>query len=304
MKSSTDCTLLNRRTSGPSGTFGCRVADNTCVVCQKRERDTGQTCEPCRRWLPVALASIPDLADRLHDQLIPDDDSNAAPVLVCLTCGLTAPAGTTPHHPGRPEYDYSPTGKWHGGWTPRRIIRRAAGPAPSIAPDIIISGGDGEAPVPIDVHIHDLLGDVIRDGGRPIDITGDNWIPASSLTPVAVNHTRFKVTERREEHDDGTVTLHRDFRHVRERLTVMDRQSRRDANGRPVMIPAGDLAASSPSRRSSTRRCGRGLMPAHPVPATGPPPPSPAWSTGWVSASTGRATTTRASTRSPPPSGR
>jgi hypothetical protein len=31
--------------------------------------------------------------------------------------------------------------------------------------------------VPLDLHAHDLLGPVIRDGGRPIDITGDNWLP-------------------------------------------------------------------------------------------------------------------------------
>lgn len=231
---------------GGCGSAGCTQADTDCAACQKRPRDTGQVCDPCRRWLPVALASIPDLADRLHDELVPADDSTTQAALVCVGCGLTVAPDARPHHPDRPEHDYSPTGKWHGGWVPRRLVRRAAGPAPSIAPDIIVTGGADEAPVPIDLHIHDLLAGVVRDGGRPIDATGDNWIPASVLTPVIVNHTRFEAHDRREQHDDGTVTLHRDFRHVREQLTVMDRRTRRDHNGRRVMIPAGDQVGEVP----------------------------------------------------------
>lgn len=229
-------------TPGGCGSHGCSAADN-CAVCQKRPRDTGQVCDPCRRWLPVALASIPDLADRLHDELVPEDDSTTNWVLVCVGCGLT---GAQAHHPGRPEYDNPNDERWHGGWQPRRIVRRAAGPAPSIAPDIIVTGGADEAPVPIDLHIHDLLGPVIRDGGRPIDTTGDNWIPASVLAPVTVNHTRFEAADRREQLDDGTITIRRDFRHITQRLTVMDRRTRLDDNGRRVMIPAGDQIGEVP----------------------------------------------------------
>lgn len=223
--------------------------DGGCNACHKRDPEYGLVCEPCRRWLPIALASIPELTDRLADDLIPADDSSAAVVLVCRTCGHTTPVGY-PRHPGHPEYDHSPSGKWHGGWLTRHLIHRAAGPAPSIAPDLIVTGGSGEPPTPIDLHIHDLLGPVIRDGGRPIDVTGDNWIPASRLTPVTVNHTRFEVTERREETEDEggttTVTFHRDFRHIRERLTVTDRRTRRDTNGHKVMIPAGDQVGVIP----------------------------------------------------------
>ncbi|MET8278261.1 hypothetical protein [Micromonospora sp. NPDC005174] len=226
------------------------TADGACNACHKRDPEYGLVCEPCRRWLPVALASLLELAGRLQDQLIPADDSTTAAVLVCRTCHLTVPAGHTPRHPGHPEHDHSPSGKWHGGWTARHLIRRTAGPAPSIAPDIIVTGGGHEAPVPLDLHAHDLLGPVIRDGGRPIDVTGDNWIPASRLTPVPVNHTRFEVTERREEteREDGTlaVTFHRDFRHHCEQLTVIDRQARRDPNGYKVMIPAGDQIGAIP----------------------------------------------------------
>lgn len=235
-------------TPGGCGPAGCQQSDD-CAVCGKRPRDTGQVCDPCRRWLPNALAGIPGLAEQLHGELIPADDSSAAAVLVCVGCGHTVPYTVDrrhARHPGRPEYDYSPTGKWHGGWTPRRLVRRTAGPAPSLAPDIIVTGGSDEAPVPIDLHVHDLLADVVRDGGRPIDATGDNWIPASSLTPIRVNHARFEVIHWREEHDDGTVTTHRYHRHVTQQLTVMDRRNRRDHNGRAVMIPAGDQIGEVP----------------------------------------------------------
>ncbi|MBM0235946.1 hypothetical protein JNW88_00390 [Micromonospora sp. ATA32] len=127
------------------------------------------------------------------------------------------------------------------GTRPHRLpVRPRRRPRPVHRPRHDRHRRDGEAPAPIDLHIHDLLGDVIRDGGRPIDVTGDNWIPASRLTPVNVNHDRFRVTEWLEESDDGTTTIRREGRHVRQRLTVMDRQARRDANGRAVMIPAGD----------------------------------------------------------------
>jgi hypothetical protein len=176
--------------------------DTDCAVCQKRPRDSGQVCDPCRNWLPLALASIPDLADRLAGELIPAADTAHTPL--------------------------------------------AAGPAPSLAPDIIVTGGADEAPVPIDLHIHDLLGDVVRDGGRPIDTTGDNWVQASALTPVTVNHTRFQAADRLVDNGDGTVTLHRDFQHVTDRFTVLDRQPRRDPNGHKVMVPAGDQIGEVP----------------------------------------------------------
>ncbi len=152
------------------------VPDGACNACHRRDPEYGLVCEPCRRWLPTALASLLELTARLADDLIPADDSTATAVLVCRTCNHTTPVGY-PHHPGHPEYDHSPTGKWHGGWLTRHLIQRAAGPAPSIALDIIVTGGGHEAPVPLDLHAHDLLGPVIRDGGRPIDVTGDNWLP-------------------------------------------------------------------------------------------------------------------------------
>ncbi|WP_431728601.1 hypothetical protein [Verrucosispora sp. TAA-831] len=232
--------------TGGCGSHGCQPAPTgTCPACQKRDPEYGSVCEPCRRWLPVALASIPELAARLADELIPADDSHDTHVLVCRTCGLSVPPDAA-RHPGRPEFDHSPSGQWHGGWLPRRIIRRAAGPAPAIAPDAIVTGGGAEPGTPINLHLHDLLGDVVRDGGRAIDITGDNWIPASNLTPVAVNHDRFEVTYHREEHADGTVTAHREHRHIRQRVTVTDRRQRRDTNGHKVMVPAGDQIGALP----------------------------------------------------------
>lgn len=152
-----------------------------CAVCDKRTPDAGRVCDPCRRWLSTALRGLPTLTEQLRAELVPADDSHTTTVLVCATCGITAPYtpdGRYAQHPGRPDYDWSPTGRWHGGWRIRRLVQRTAGPAPSVAPDIIVTGGGDEPPVPIDLHLHDLLADVVRDGGRPIDTTGDNWVPA------------------------------------------------------------------------------------------------------------------------------
>lgn len=233
---------------GGCGSTGCTPTVGTCPACRKRDPEHGYVCEPCRRWLPTALNSLPELAGRLADELLPLDDTTTLPVLVCRTCGETRPYTADRRHARHrnPAHDRSPTGQWHGSeWDRQTLIHHAGGPAPSLPTNTIINtAAPTEATAPINLHIHDLLADVVRDGGRPIDITGDNWIRASRLEPVAVNHTRFEITERREEHEnpDGTiaVTFHRDFRHATQQLTVMDRRSRLDGNGRPVMIPAGD----------------------------------------------------------------
>jgi hypothetical protein len=53
-----------------------------------------------------------------------------------------------------------------------------AGPTPAAqADDRPATRSPGEAPVPLNLHIADLLGAVVRDGGRPIDNVGDNWLP-------------------------------------------------------------------------------------------------------------------------------
>lgn len=156
--------------------------DGMCIVCGA-DRERGLTCESCRTWLPIALAGLPALVEQVRAELIPAD-----------------------HGDGRSKDPVA--------------ARLAAGPAPSLAPDIIVTGGDGEAPVPLDLHLHDLLAGVIRDGGRPIDATGDNWVQALTTTP------RLVVV------GDG----HRGHRQV----VVLDRTPRVDANGYRVMVPAGD----------------------------------------------------------------
>ncbi|NIL62711.1 hypothetical protein [Salinispora arenicola] len=207
---------------GGCGSAGCTLAG--CAVCRRRPRDTGQVCDPCRRWLPNALRAVPELASRARDELVPADDSTSHAVLVCRTCGLTAPAGAVPHHPGRPEYDRSPTR--HAGWVRRRVIGHAGGPVRSVASDTIVTGGDGEASAPIDLHLHDLLAPVVRDGGRPIDATGDNWVQALDTQPRTVWV------------DNGSKG--------KRRTTVLDRRPRRDTAGHRVMVPAGDQIGDVP----------------------------------------------------------
>src|SRR5690606_36442389 len=160
----------------------------SCLCCRKRDPQPGEglVCGPCRRWLPIALDSIPELVDRAREELIPADDSHSHPVLVCTTCALTVPY-TRDHryayHEGHPETDRPASGRCHAGWVQRSLVRRAAGPAKSIAPDVVVTGSSGEPPVPLDLHLYDLLAPVVRDGGRPVDVTGDNWVPALDTRP-------------------------------------------------------------------------------------------------------------------------
>lgn len=199
-------------TPGGCGSAGCLRAG--CAVCRRRPRDTGQVCDPCRRWLSNALCAVPGLASRGRDELVPADDSTSRVMLLCRTCGLTTRAGAVPDHGG------------HAGWVPRHVIGHAGGPVRSVAPDLIITGGDGEASVPIDLHLHDLLAPVVRDGGRPIDSTGDNWVPALDTQP-------------------RTVWVDNGYKGKR-KATVLDRRPRRDAAGHRVMIPAGDQIGEVP----------------------------------------------------------
>jgi hypothetical protein len=204
------------------------LGDGMCVICAA-DRDRGLTCEPCRHWLPTALASLPRLAEQARAELIPADDSGSRPVHVCRTCGLTVPYTADrryARHDGHPQFDDPEDEKRHAGWVKRRLIDHTGGPAPSLAPDIIVTGGDGEAPVPLDLHLHDLLADVVRDGGRPVDVTGDNWVQALTTRPVTV-----VVSEG-----------HRGHREV----VVLDRTPRRDGNGWRVMVPAGDQVGVVP----------------------------------------------------------
>jgi hypothetical protein len=118
----------------------------SCPVCRKRDPEMGAVCEPCRRWLPVAVASLPPLYARLRAELIPEPE---------------------------------PDGRVTAAGKPRDPVAATltAGPAQPLAPDVAVSGGGGDAPTPLNLHIADLLAPVVRDGGRPIDVTGDNWLP-------------------------------------------------------------------------------------------------------------------------------
>jgi hypothetical protein len=201
-----------------------RPDDGACAVCGGADRECGLTCEACRNWLITALAGLPALVEQVRAELIPADDSGSRPVLVCWTCGLTVPHTTdrryARHDEGHPEFDDPDDERRHGGWAKRHLIDHTGGPAPSLAPDIIVTGGDGEAPVPIDLHLHDLLAGVVRDGGRPVDVTGDNWVQALATAPRTVVVS------------DG----HKGHREV----VVLDRVPRVDGNGYRVMVPAGD----------------------------------------------------------------
>lgn len=116
-----------------------------CPICTRRDPEIGRICEPCRDWQPVALASI---ADKWADAL-------------ALLIPQPEPDDRT-HINGRPHHD--PV-----------AATLTAGPTTDAPFDALVSGSRDPA-APLDLDLHDLLGDVVRDGGRPIDVTGDNWV--------------------------------------------------------------------------------------------------------------------------------
>lgn len=172
-------------------TDGDRNTEGNCAVCAKRDAETGLVCEPCRSWLPRAVASIPIKCADLADELVPADDSTVEPTyLFCRRCGHQVPFTPDRCHAVHPQPEPADEGEIQPepcpgvvtDWYPRYAIGHAAGHASSLAPDIIISGGGGDPGTPLNLHVHDLLGPVVRDGGRPIDKTGDNWVPDPTLT--------------------------------------------------------------------------------------------------------------------------
>lgn len=200
----------------------------TCAACHRHEPEHGLVCEPCRRWLPTALASIPRLADDARAVLIPADDSHTRRILVCHTCGTTATYTSDRRYARHtnPDHDNPEHKNAHAGFAEATLISHAGGPTTSIAPDMIITGGATEPATPINLHLHDLLADVIRDGGRPIDTTGDNWVQAITTQPRAIWV------------DNG----HKGKR----RSVVLDRKPAQDPNGYKVMVPAGDQIGEVP----------------------------------------------------------
>lgn len=120
----------------------------SCPICTRRDPQIGRVCEPCRDWQPLALASIGEKYLDALALLVPDPE----------------PDDRT-HRDGKPHRD------------PVAVAARfTAGPTPDAPFDGRVSGSR-EPAAPLDLDLHDLLGAVIRDGGRDFDVTGDNWVP-------------------------------------------------------------------------------------------------------------------------------
>lgn len=119
----------------------------SCPVCTRRDPHYGRVCEPCRDWQPLALASIAEKWAAAVALLVPDPEPDDRLNAWGRPCDPIA-------------------------------ARLSAGPAGETAFDGRVSGSR-EPSVPLDLDLHDLLGAVVRDGGRPVDVTGDNWVPAT-----------------------------------------------------------------------------------------------------------------------------
>jgi hypothetical protein len=201
---------------GGCGSVGCGREEKrgSCPACRRRdpEDEDGRVCGPCQRWLPVAVNSIPGLYALLGDELIPVElaDHRMRPQVDA---------------DGQPVRDRKRRLVY--GDQPRDPIAHLmpAGPASSVAADEMVSSSP-EPTTPLDINVHDLLGPVVRDGGRPIDVTGDNWVPALDTQPRVVWA------------DNGWKPPRR--------TVVLDRRPALNADGRKVMVPAGDQIGHIP----------------------------------------------------------
>lgn len=177
----------------------------SCPCCLRRDPEYGRVCEPDRRWFPIALRSIAELHARLAADLAaaPEADDRRRPLR---------------DNDGRIVYD------GHGGIVytdqPADPVahRLTAGPAASVAIDEPVTASS-EPSTPLNLDAADLVGPVIRDGGRPIDVTGDNWVIKNDTQPREVWHTN-RATGRQEK-----VTL---------------------LNRRRIAVPAGDQIGHIP----------------------------------------------------------
>lgn len=61
---------------GGCGSVGCGQTSGTCPCCQLRDPYDGLVCDPCRNWLPVALASVDEKHRRLPAMLAPVNAPN------------------------------------------------------------------------------------------------------------------------------------------------------------------------------------------------------------------------------------
>lgn len=168
-----------------------------CPLCLRRDPEIGRICEPCRDWQPTALASVADKWMDALALLIPDAEPDDREFV----------AGRRHHDPV----------------AAHAVLTAGAVPGENANPRV---SGSREPVAPINLDLHDLLGDVVRDGGRPIDTTGDNWVPKLTTAP----RTLWV--------DNGAKG--------KRKTTVQDRRPALDQQGRRVMVPAGDQVGFVP----------------------------------------------------------
>lgn len=158
---------------------GCRKANDctrqgrtpgSCPSCWRRDPDPskgdGRVCGPCERWWPILIASIVDKTAELPDLILPED--------------------------------WAVDDRWFWHWHPRRKDPQTGELLPAEgewrrAEPLTAVGGAGlvpgqrrgpkvrttqeGSPTPLRLDVVDLLGPVVRDGGRPVDAVADWWLP-------------------------------------------------------------------------------------------------------------------------------
>lgn len=132
---------------GGCGSEGCgrqRKTRGSCPCCWHRDPDPtkgdGRVCGPCERWWPILIHSIVDKTGQLSDLIVPDDWADG---MADDPASRALPAGPTPGSHNGPKVRTSREG----------------------------------SPAPLRLEVVDLLGPVVRDGGRPVDSVADWWLP-------------------------------------------------------------------------------------------------------------------------------
>jgi hypothetical protein len=123
-------------------------------------------CGPCQRWWPILIASIGDKTAQLPELIVPADRA-------------VDDRWFWHWHPRRRDPETRELLPAEGEWRRAEPLTAVggAGLVPGRLAQPRVSGGGGGPPAPVRLDVVDLLGPVVRDGGRPVDSVADWWLP-------------------------------------------------------------------------------------------------------------------------------
>lgn len=184
-------------------------------------------CGPCQRWLLVALRSIVDMTAELPDLIVPVDLA-------------VDDRWYWYEFPRRKDKDTGEPLPPEGEWRRADPLSAVGGAAlvPGRRKQPRVSGGRDSAPVPVRLDVLDLLGDVARDGGIPVDGVHDTKVRKVITQPVDVKVWEGYGLRPIRDADDNVIgeELYERLRDTR----MLDRRPALSGDGSVLYAAAGD----------------------------------------------------------------